>query len=928
LSAGGGWLRTTGTEEETHPPGRHREAWHTRSIEEVARLLATDPERGLGDDAAQERLARYGPNRLAEARGRPALSILLVQFRSLVVLLLFLASSVAFVLGERLEAGAIAAVIALNALIGFSTEWRAERALAALHKHVVALAHVIRDGRDRELPASELVPGDLVVLAAGGRVPADGRIVDAARLQIDEAALTGESEPVLKSPDALALPNTPLADRLGMAFMGTQVTDGRGRLLVTETAASTEIGRIGTLIVSTIERGTPLEQKLARLGRLLVFIVLGLCAFITTAGVIAGHPFWSILEVGIALAVAAVPEGLPAMATIALALGTERMARLRAIVRRLPAVETLGATTVICTDKTGTLTRNEMTVRVLALDRGRVEVTGSGYAPAGEFLVEGRHIDPAADETISLALRIGCLCNDAGVARSGGRTKVLGDPTEAALLVLAEKGGVDRAALARDHVRLRERPFDARARRMVTVHRAPGDVLLAFVKGAPGTVLAASRFLFSGEGVRPLTADDRLRIEAWNEELAGNALRVLALAYRVIPEGYEDEDLERDLVFVALAGMSDPLREEAVVAVERCREAGVRAIMLTGDQQATATEIARQLGLDRDPSGRSLEIVHASRLGDLDAAGLRQVVSRAAVFARVSPEHKLRIVEALQESGEIVAMTGDGLNDAPALKQADIGIAMGIKGTEAAREAADIIITDDNFATIVKAVEQGRVIYANIHRFIHYLFSCNLSEIIVLSVPILAGWPLPLTALQILWLNLVTDVFPALALALEPSRDDIMRRPPRDPRAELVTPRFLGLITVQSLLLAAVTLAAFTIGLGWHGTSGEGLRRAGTMTFMTLALAQLTHAFNVRSATRSALGGRLFTNAGLWFAVGSCVVLQVAAVAVPPLRELMHTVAPGWRDAVVIAVCALLPVPVVELAKVAGRRAARRAKKS
>ncbi len=907
------------------PPAPDREAWHARSVQDVARRLQSDPARGLSDNEAHARFERHGPNRLMEARGRPMLAVFLVQFRSLVVVLLLLASAVAYALGENLEAGAIAAVIVLNAVIGFATEWRAERALAALHEHVVPVAHVIRDGQDRELPAAELVPGDLVVLAAGGRVPADGRIVEGARLQIDEAALTGESEPALKSADMLAGPDTPPADRLDMAFMGTQVTDGRGRMLVTETGRSTEIGRIGTLIVGTIERGTPLEQKLARLGRILVYIVLGLCAVITAAGAVAGHPFWSMLEVGISLAVAAVPEGLPAMATIALALGTQRMARMRAIVRRLPAVETLGATTVICTDKTGTLTRNEMTVRALALARGRVEITGTGYDPAGEFLVEGRRIDPAADEALSLALRIGCLCNDAGVARTTGRPKVLGDPTEAALLVAAEKAGVDRAALARDHPRLREKPFDARARRMVTVHRAPGGVLIAFIKGAPGTVLDASRFLFRDDAVQPLTADDRLRIEAWNQEMAGTALRVLALAYRVLPDDFEDVDLDRELVFVGLAGMSDPLREEARRAVDTCREAGLRTIMITGDQQATAAEIARQLGLDRDKSGRLLDIVHARELHDLDDAGWRRVVSRAAVFARVSPEHKLRIVQALQQSGEIVAMTGDGLNDAPALKQADIGVAMGIKGTEVARETADMIITDDNFATIVGAVEQGRVIYANIHRFIHYLFSCNLSEIVVLSAAILAGWPLPLNALQILWLNLVTDVFPALALALEPSADDIMKRPPRDPREALVTPRFMRLITWQALLLAVVTLAAFAIGLRWHGTAGEGLRRAGTMTFMTLALAQVVHAFNVRSATRSAFSGRLFTNAGLWLAVGACVLLQIAAVALPSLRQVLRTVAPEGRDAAVIAVCALLPVALVEVAKFAARRATGRA---
>ncbi len=678
-----------------------------------------------------------------------------------------------------------------------------------------------------------------------------------------------------------------------MAFLGTTITDGRGRLLVTATGAQTEVGKIGILIDEATTRDTPLEQKLARLGRLLIVVVLALCAVIVLAGWLRGvTDFWHMLEIGLSLAIAAVPEGLPAVATMTLALGMQRMARMRALVRRLPAVETLGSTTVICTDKTGTLTKNEMTVCVYVLDQRRVEVTGTGYAPVGTFQDGDKPVDPRADEHLALALRIGMLCNDARVERTDGRDTVLGDPTEAALIVAAEKAGMNQAALDRDFPRIGEVPFDSTSKRMVTVHRTPQGRTVAFVKGAPGTLIAASSAQVRATGVTPLTPEDRRRWEETNQELAGAALRVLGLAYRELPEGYSEDDLARDLIFVGLVGMIDPLRDEAKAAIATCREAGIRTVMITGDQQPTAAEIARQLGIDRDPDGRPLRTVHGRELADLDAAGWERVVADAAVFARVSPEHKLQIVEALQQQGHVVAMTGDGVNDAPALKKADIGIAMGIKGTEVAKENADMVITDDNFASIVGAVEQGRIIYGNILRFIHYLLSCNFSEILTVFLALMIGWPLPLVALQILWLNLITDIFPAFALALEPSAPDVMKRPPRDPQESLLTLRFVGLIAWQGLLLTGVTLLAFGVGMRWHGTEGEGLRQATTMAFMTLALAQVFHAFNARSQRRSAFTSRLFTNGWLWAAVVICLILQVAAVYLPLLQQVLHTVPP------------------------------------
>ena len=876
--------------------------------------------RGLTQIEATKRLAEYGPNTLAQARERSVFSMLIAQFRSLMVALLVAATAIAFAMGDNIEAIAILVVIVLNAGIGFFTEWKAEQALSALQKQSVRVANVIRDGSEREIPAAELVPGDLIVLAAGARVPADGRIIESARLQIEEAALTGESLPVTKISELLQDKEAALGDRLNMAFLGTTITDGRGRLLVTATGAQSEVGKIGVLIDEAITRATPLEQKLARLGRLLIVVVLVLCAVIVLAGWLRGATdFWHMLEIGLSLAIAAVPEGLPAVTTMTLALGMKRMATMRALVRRLPAVETLGSTTIICTDKTGTLTKNEMTVCVYILDQRRVEVTGSGYSDEGKFQDGDQPLEPSGDEHLTLALRIGMLCNDAKVERSNGNETVLGDPTEAALIVVAEKAKISLADLTTQYPRISEVPFDSVSKSMSTVHTTPDGKKVAYVKGAPGRMIEASNRQVLGSGVQALTDEGRQKWKDANEQLAGAALRVLALAYRELQEGYDEADLSRDLTFVGLVGMSDPLREEAKTAIGTCRDAGIRTVMITGDQQATAAEISTQLGIDVDHEGQRLRTVHGGELEGLDDEGWKKAVADAAVFARVSPEHKLKIVDALQRQGHIVAMTGDGVNDAPALKKADIGIAMGIKGTEVAKENADMVIMDDNFASIVGAVEQGRIIYGNILRFIHYLLSCNFSEILTVFIALMIGWPLPLVALQILWLNLITDIFPAFALALEPSAPDVMKRPPRDPKESLLPLRFIGLIVWQGLLLTSVTLFAFGIGMQWHGDEGDGLRRATTMAFMTLALSQVFHVFNARSQTRSTFTDRFFTNGWLWGAVGICLVLQAAAVYLPLLQNVLHTVPPTTSEWGVIAGCSLLPVVVVELVKLIRR---------
>jgi P-type Ca2+ transporter type 2C len=757
----------------------------------------------------------------------------------------------------------------------------------------------------------------VVRLAAGDRVPADGRLLDEAQLEVDEASLTGESLPTAKSLTPASDDATPLADRACMVHMGTAVTHGRGSFVVTATGASTELGKVAGLIERVGEQATPLEAKLAQLSRVLVVVVLALCVVIVLLGWLRGHPLLFMVEVGVSLAIAAMPEGLLAVTTMTLAVGMQRMAAMHALVRRLPAVEALGSTTVICTDKTGTLTRNEMTVRRFDVAGQRVEVTGTGYSRDGQLEAAGKKVElgPGSSSALALALRIGALCNDAKLDRSAGDAKVLGDPTEAALIIAAEKAGLDMPALQRDYPRLAELPFDSASKRMVTVHALADGECVAYVKGSPGAVLEASDSVLGPDGVRALSVPARQRAEQSNTELAGAALRVLGLAYRKLPRSYQEQDLTRGLTFVGLVGMIDPLRDGARSTVSKCREAGIRTVMITGDQEATGTEIARQLGLDVDREGRRLRTVHARSLSGLDAAGWQEVVAKAAVFVRTSPEHKLEIVAALQRLGNVVAMTGDGVNDAPALRKADIGIAMGIRGSEVAKDSADMIITDDDFATIVGAIEQGRIIVHNILRFIHYLFSSNLSEILTMFVAILLGWPVPLGVLQILWLNLVTDIFPAMALALEPSAPDIMTRPPRAPNEPLMTWRFGWLIGWQGTLLAGCALTSFAVGLHWYGTEGVGLRHAVTLCFMASGAAQIFHAFNARSRTRSVFTSRLFTNGWLWGAALLCSVLQVAAVSLPFLRDVLRTVPMTRSDWKLTAAAALTPVLVVELVK-------------
>ena len=907
--------------------------WCTYETAAAAAALGTDPVHGLSTAEAGARFVRIGANALPEGSRMSAAALLGRQFRSLMVLLLVVAALIAALLGDRLESAAIVVVIVLNAAIGFATEWKAGDALAGLRRLSMPTARVRRDGHEQRIAADQLVPGDVILLDAGDRIPADARLAEAERLHVDEAVLTGESMPVQKTCAPMASRTAVPAEQRCMVFAGTVVTDGRGTALVTATGARTETGQIGTLLQQVGTRATPLEAKLTQLGHALLAVVLLLTAAIVLLGWLRGHALLYMLEVGISLAIAAVPEGLLAVTTMTLAIGMQRMARRHALVRRLPAVEALGSTTVICSDKTGTLTHNAMTVCALQLSPAaadRIVVTGTGYTPHGDFQRGNTVLDRAdadhASDPLALALRIGALCNDATITRADGSTVLLGDPTESALIVVAEKAGWDHAALERAWPRVAEVPFSSRTHRMITVHRAPDGSTVAYAKGAPAAMLEASAWeRYDGQRTS-LTPERRDRWMQANEALAADGLRVLALAWRALPDGADHEArrtdepaLARDLTFAGLVGMRDPLREGVVDTMAVCRTAGIRTIMLTGDQLGTATVIARQLGIDVAADGTPLRAVHARDLTGLDDDGWLAVVRNTAVFARVTPEHKLRIVDALQRDGQVVAMTGDGVNDAPALKAADIGIAMGIRGTEVAKDAADMVLTDDDFTTIVHAIEQGRVIVDNILRFIHYLFSCNIAEIFTVFAAILLGWPLPLGVLQILWLNLVTDIFPAMALALEPSAPAVMQRPPRAPDAPLLTRRFAWRIAWEGGLIAACTLVAFRLGWQRYGTTTEGLPHAVTMAFMTLALAQLVHAFSARSQQRSAFAAPRFANRWLWGALLASAALQIVTVSWTPLRAVLRTTTLSGTDWLVVVTAALSPLLVVEIVKAVQR---------
>jgi len=826
-----------------------------RAAAAVAGELGVDAARGLSQSEARQRRASFGSNVVVRDAGRSLWTIAGRQFRSIVVLLLAAAAAIAFVTRDSAEGIAIIGVLVINAAVGFIVEWRSEHALESLRIQVRTTARVLRDGVQSILDAEDLVPGDVILLDPGAHIPADARLLESMALRVEEAALTGESAPVGKSIDAVAA-DAPLAERTSMVFLGTLAAAGRATAVVTATGDATELGKIGRLIRDVELEPTPLEHRLAALGRTLVWIVLAIGIVVAIAGILRGDPLWEMIEVAISLAVAAVPEGLPAVTTLILSVGVLRMARRHAIVRKLPAVETLGSTTVICTDKTGTLTMNRLTVR---------------------------QID--ADDPLEL-LRIGALCSDAVI---DGAT--VGDPTEVALVVAAMDAGIDVVALRQTHRKLLEVPFDPSTRYMITVHETPDGKRLLALKGAPSVVLKMCS---------DLTAERRSELAARNEQLASNGLRILAFA-----RGGDDRDLTRGYRFLGFAALADPPRTAAADAIARARDAGVRIVMLTGDQVATARAIASELRLSGD---RPPVVVHARELADRADDDVTRLVRETDVFARITPEDKLRVVEALRDAGEIVAVTGDGVNDAPALRRADIGVAMGMIGTDAAKQTADLILTDDNLGTVVAAIEEGRTIYANIAKFVHLLFSHNLGEVLMVFTAIIAALPLPLLPLQILWMNVVTDTFPAFALALEPSQERRMRD--RHRRGDFLSRSFLILVGWQGVMLAAVALAAYAWALRMYG----GGSHARTLALFALVAVQVGHTFNCRSRIESATAG-LFKNIHIWAATATVIALQILAIEFRPLARLLDLTRLSAADLIVVASCLLLPIAIVETQK-------------
>jgi len=862
---------------------REPNEWHAEPANRVLERLAAGPD-GLSSEEAAERLARFGPNELRSEEKQSPVIAFLNQFRSPLIYVLLFAAALSLAARHAVDAVVILAIVILNSVIGFTQEHRAERALEALKKLSALQASVIRNGEETNLDAAELVPGDIIMLEAGQRVPADGRILQAANLTVDEAALTGESAPVEKTIEPMP-DDAPLAERRNMIYSGTTAVFGRGTAVLTETGMSTEIGRIATAVMAEPRQLTPVQRQLARMAGYLGIAGLLIAVAVILAGAIRRLDLYQMFFLGVAAAVSFIPEGLPAVITVVLAVGVQRMARRCAVVRKLPAVETLGSATVICTDKTGTLTKNELTVRAGYTAETSFTVTGEGYAPEGGFYVGGQSITPEDHPDVEFLLTALVLCNDARLhdEEDGDYWKIIGDPTEGSLVVAGEKLGLKKHDLEADQPRIDEIPFDSRWRFMATLHQLPDGRKVAYVKGAPERIISMSARYHLGNGPAPLNDELRGRFAERDAEMGSGALRVLAVAYKEFtPEVQEIEhkDVEGDLVFIGAVGMMDPPREEARDSLQAARQAGIRVIMVTGDHAETARSVAEQIGL----LDEGMRVAPGRDLNSMSDDQLTRAIGRIAVFSRAEPEHKLRIVRALQVSGQIVAMTGDGVNDAPALKLADIGIAMGITGTDVAKEASDIVLVDDNFATIISAVEEGRSIFANIRRVILYLISTNSGEILIYLSTILAGLPIPLLPVQILWINLVTDGFSTAPLAFEPKEPGILREPPRSPREPIINRPTALRIAFYALLMWVGVMMVYVWAL-----EGLALDRARTYAFILMALFQVFNVLNVRSHRHSVFGKGFFSNPWVLVGISASILAQIAAVQTPFFQSIFHT---------------------------------------
>ena len=890
--------------------------WHSKQIDVVFKELNSRSE-GLDSSEARARLQRYGFNELREEEKVSPISILLRQFTSILMVILIAATVVSALIGEVVDALAILAILIASAFLGFFQEYRAERALETLKKMLSPTITVLRDGKEVEVPSKELVPGDVMILEAGDKIPADGRLIAVSNLQVDESALTGESTPIEKKLEALP-PSTYVADRANMVFSGTIVTYGRGKAIVTETGMSTEFGKIARDVLAIRKEETPLERRMAHVGRWLGILCLSVCFLVVGFGVVreylleGGVGFGFLLEMvlfGVALAVAAVPEALPAIVTGALAISMREMAKNRALVRRMPAVETLGCVTVICSDKTGTLTKGEMTVREVYLPDKTIHVTGVGYEPVGSLLHDG---EAAKDERISLLSDAAILCNDAKLEFQNGSWRVVGDPTEGALLTLAVKAGRGVEEVRAKHPRLGEVPFSSERKMMTTIHTALEGVV-AYVKGAPELVLSKCSQIHRDGGVSSMSEAEREEVLRVNERMAERALRVLAFAYRPLNGSkingeVKAEQVERNLIFLGLVGMIDPPRPEAVEAVKTAHRVGMKTVMITGDHKLTAIAVAKEMGIFKEGD----LALTGDELENMSDEEFEAQVEKVTVYARVSPIHKLKIVNAWKKKGEVVAVTGDGVNDAPAIKTADVGIAMGITGTEVTKEASDVVLTDDNFATIIKAVEKGRWIYDNIKKYLTYLLQCNLIEILVIGGGVLLGLPLPLLPAQILWVNLTTDGLPALALGVSPADPDIMERPPRNPKESIFTREVKAMLTAIPIILSPILLSAFVKDLA------VSLEEARTTLFLIFVFFELVVALNCRSLIHSVF--KAHPHRFLWLSTIISAALTLCVLELPSVRDAFGVTTPTSSDIVLAAILSSAPLALLEILKLGVRR--------
>ena len=925
---------------------------HCRPIDELVGELATHIELGLTQVEAEARLHKLGPNELDE-RPRPGFfRMLLDQFNNFLVIILLIAAAVSLLLGEYIDAIAIMVIVALNAVVGVVQESKAEQSLAALKKMAAPTAQVVRDGHQTTIPSRELVPGDVVLVEAGNYIPADLRLIESVNLKVEEASLTGESVPVEKAAAAILDKEIPLGDRKNSAFMSTMVTYGRGKGIVTSTGMHTEVGLIAYLLQSYEDESTPLQLKLDQLAKWLGTACLVICGIIFVYGILRDTHIMTVVNDGllayfkaeqkdivelfmtaVSLAIAAIPEGLPAVVTICLAIGMQKMIRRHALIRKLPAVETLGCATVICSDKTGTLTQNEMTVLQGWVSGKRFRVTGEGYSPIGQFLQKDSPFNPVRDPDTSLLLHGGLLCNDAHLEQTAGEKgepawRVVGDPTEGALVVAAAKAGLWRKEVEKELPRVQEIPFDSERKRMTTIHKTNGMAgqaaklcfscppIVAFVKGAPDIVLDLCDFVFENNVRASLSDGRRKEILEAVTDMAGHALRVLGVAYRPldgIPDTCDSDTIERQLTFIGLLGIIDPARPEVKEAVKVARMAGLKSVMVTGDYKDTAVAIAREIGL-LNPDGK---VFTGAQLDKMSEEELAAQIDNLDVCCRVSPQHKTKIVDAFKARGHVVAMTGDGVNDAPALKRANIGVAMGIAGTDVSKETADMVLTDDNFASIVSAIEEGRVIYSNIRKFVYYLISCNIGEILIIFLAMLFGIPMPLRPVQLLLLNLVTDGAPALALGLEKGDTDIMKRPPRPTKEPVINWEMQVGTVVQAVVMTAAVLLNYYWALKQYPGHVE---RAQTVAFTTLCMSELLRAFTARSEHYGIFSIGVFTNRWMLWAVGGSGLLVILAVYVPFLRPFFGTTFLSLADWVVMIPCMLMASVAAEVTKIFLRR--------